>query len=314
MTERPRASAAQSIADVAARIALRVPLLERAVAAGCRRRDLRKLGLGAIAVGYSRVLQRRELRIAELNGYRFWVNVAEPLGFVPYFFGEPGVVWLAPQLIREGDVCIDAGANVGHYSFAMASQVQPSGRVLSIEANPEFAGLLERSIGLNRFGSTLEVVPRALWSEAGIELTFYVSTNPANSGSSSLVDHGGALDRERPVRALTTTLDVLAAERGIESIRLVKIDVERAEDAVLCGSERLLRDARIDYLIVELVKGQDTARVLEQHAYRGYFLDVSRERLKLLADVSDGTFCDALFVSPKQRSEFEARFASVIDS
>src|ERR1700749_3350441 len=93
----------QRIADFLARSALRVPALEKFVVRGCKHPSLRRLGVGAIAHGYSRILRRRELRIAELERYRFWVNVAEPLGIEPFFFGHSGAVWLAPALVRSGD-------------------------------------------------------------------------------------------------------------------------------------------------------------------------------------------------------------------
>src|SRR5882724_5373842 len=78
----------RQIADIVARSALHVPALEKIIAIACRQPRLRWLGLGAVAHGYSRVLQRRELRIADFGTYRLWVNVAEPLGIEPFFFGQ----------------------------------------------------------------------------------------------------------------------------------------------------------------------------------------------------------------------------------
>ena len=125
------------LTDLGARVALAYGPAERLLRAGIRRPRLRRrLKLGAVALGYTRVLQSRALRIAELDGYRFWVNVAEPLGIEPYFFGRPGTVWLAPRLVRPGDVCVDVGANAGHYTFMCAHAVGDSGRVISLEPNP----------------------------------------------------------------------------------------------------------------------------------------------------------------------------------
>src|SRR5215470_17868111 len=109
------------LADLGARVALAYGPAERLLPGGIRRpRVRRRLKLGAVALGYTRVLHSRAFRIAELDGYRFWVNVAEPLGIEPYFFGRPGTAWLARKLVRPGDVCVDAGANTGHYTFMCA--------------------------------------------------------------------------------------------------------------------------------------------------------------------------------------------------
>jgi FkbM family methyltransferase len=304
----------RQIADLVARSALRVPALEKAIAFGCRHPGLRKLGLGAVAHGYSRVLERRELRVAEFDAYKLWVNVAEPLGIEPFFFGNSGAVWLTPSLIGEGDVCVDAGANVGHYTFLMASIVGKRGRVVAFEANPEMIKLLGQTVALNDYGTFVGVVPHALWSVAGQEMTFFVSVESTNSGTSSLVDHGWFLSRDNTVRVTTTTLDEFAREHSIQHFRLVKLDVERAEDHVLSGTETLLREGRIDYLIVELNTHSEAQRILERHGYTGYLLDVRARRLRPLADIPAETFCDALFASPLVRDQFTQRFSHLVDA
>ncbi len=304
----------QQIADILARSALRVPALEKIIALGCRQPHLRNLGLGAVAHGYSRVLQRRELRVADFGTYKLWVNVAEPLGIGPFFFGDPGAVWLTPSLVGEGDVCVDAGANVGHYTFLMASIVGSRGRVFAFDANPKMIELLERSVTLNQYGAFTEVVPRALWSVSDQEMTFFLSVESSNSGTSSLVDHGWFLSQDHTIRVTTTTLDEFARERSLERLRLVKLDVERAEHEVLRGGERLLREARIDYLIVELASQTEAEQILEHHGYVGYLLDVPQRRLRPLASEPPNTFCDALFVSPTMRGQFLPRFSNLIDA
>lgn len=301
------------IADLVARSALRFPALERAIAFGCRQPGLVKLGLGAVAHGYSRVLRGRELRVAALDNYRLWVNVAEPLGIEPFFFGQSGASWLTSSLISEGDNCVDAGANVGHYTFLMASIVGKRGHVSAFEANPEMVELLRRSVTLNGHDSFVEIVPRALWNEAGVEMTFFLSTDPANTGTSSLLQQGGVETSDHTIRVTTTTLDDFARERAFERLRLVKLDVERAEEQVLRGAARLLQGAKVDYLIVELVRGTEAERVLERHGYSGYLLAGPELPLKPLARVPQGTFCDVLFVSPLVRAEFEQKFSHLIE-
>jgi len=306
--------AKQHVANVLARSAMRVPALEKLVAIGCRQSQLRRLGLGAVAHGYSRVLKRPELRIATFGAYKLWVNVAEPLGIEPFFFGETCAVWLVPSLLRKGDVCIDGGANVGLYTFLMASLVGKSGRVYAFEANPEMQQLLSRSIALNEFGSFVDVDPRALWSVADHEMPFLVSTESTNTGTSSLVDHGLFVSKDHTIQVTTTTLDEFARARSLPHIRLLKLDVERAEDHVLRGTESLLQNERIDYLIVELITDTEAERILQRHGYEAYLLDAPKRRLRPLASVPPGTFCDVLFVRPGLRSEFDRQFSHLIES
>jgi FkbM family methyltransferase len=287
------------LADALARLALRVPLAERALVAGTRNNFLRQhLRLGAIAQGYSRVLGRREIRIAEMDGYRFYVNVAEDLGIGPYFFCQTGTVWPASTLVGPGDTCVDAGANAGHHTFLFASLVGATGRVFAFEPNPEFADLLRKSVSLNGFGDIVRVDPRALFSVSGESRRFFLSVNPTNTGTSSLVDHGWYVSKDRAIDVSTVTLDDFAEEAGVERFRLVKIDVERAEEFLIAGAARALSTARIDYVIIEMYAGNRAQGLLEEAGYRGFFLQPSTGTAVVAEHVEPERFGDFLFMRP----------------
>jgi FkbM family methyltransferase len=286
------------VADGLARLALRVPALERALLMGARRPVLRRhLRLGAIALGYPRVLGRRELRIAELDGYRFYVNVGESLGVEPYFFGSTCTVDFTRALIGPGDVCVDAGANAGHYTFFCASVVGPRGRVIAFEPNPEFAELLARSVRLNGYGDIVQIEERALDSVSGEVKRFYVSVSPTNTGTSSLVNHGCFLSDERTIEVQTVTFDDFARDAAIGRFRLVKIDVERAEDFVISGARRTLAEGRIDFLILEMEAGGVAQKLLLEAGYRGFLISNGTASIPV-GQVQKDWFGDFLFVRP----------------
>jgi FkbM family methyltransferase len=298
----PRGSGARlklAVADSAARATLRIPPLERRLAAACRNPKLsRWLGLGAIAIAYPRVLHQPELRIADMGKYRLRVNVAEALGTAPYFFRQSGTLWLTPGLLRPGDCCVDAGANIGHYTFLMATEVGPSGRVLTFEANPAFVEVLKSTVELNRYDSRVRIYPLAVWEESNQEKIFWVSVNSANSGTSSLVNHGHYLRPDSQIVVKTISLDDAARAAGIAHFRLVKIDVETAEEFVIAGARELLSKHRIDFLIVELAAGNRAQQQLLAHGYTGWFADASRKRLVPIDRVAPETFGDFVFANP----------------
>jgi FkbM family methyltransferase len=276
--------------------------------AGCRKPAWRKaLRLGAIAVGYSRVLDRPELRVADMGRYRLRVNVAEELGAGPFFFGDPGTLWLTASLLRPGDNCVDAGANMGHYTFLMASEVGPSGRVLTFEANPVYVDILKSTIALNHYESRVKLYAAALWENSNEEKSFFVSVNSANSGTSSLINHHSYLHDDNKITVKTITLDDAAVDAGIAHFRLVKIDVERAEEFVIAGAHHLLSSRRIDFLIVELVCGSNTQRQLLEHGYVGWLADPERKALVPIAQVAEGRFGDFVFASPDRVHDLEHR-------
>jgi FkbM family methyltransferase len=303
----------ERVADYIARQAVGHAPLERAIVAACRNPTARRrLKVGAVAMAYARVLGAPEVRIAEFDGYRMFVNVAEHLGINPFFFKESGTVWPTRDLVSPGDACIDAGANVGHYTFFLATIVGIRGRVTAFEPNPPYSALIERSIALNGCAGRVTVDRRALWDKSNETMRFFVSTNPTNSGTSSLVDHGCFLEEDKYLEVSTITLDDYTEEAKIERLSLVKIDVERAEQNVLRGMKRLLETRRVDHLVVEMHAQSEAQLLLLGHGYRCYYVDDVRRTLIDVANVPRDTFGDYLAVSPDKQDALVRRYSGRI--
>jgi FkbM family methyltransferase len=151
---------------------------------------------------------------------------------------DPVLQAIAPLVARDA-VCIDAGANIGLYTLAMSS-LAPQGRVLAFEPSPATAGHLQENVRRN--GATnVDVCPVALADRTGTvqfhDISFFSAGSFAADDASILTsDSYGSTVRETPV----TTLDAVVAERGLERVDLVKIDVEGAELSVLAGAAATL--------------------------------------------------------------------------
>ena len=53
-----------------------------------------------------------------------------------HYFYEPDLLYAFLHFIRPGDVCIDAGANIGYHTIFMSQLVGPTGLVLAFEPDP----------------------------------------------------------------------------------------------------------------------------------------------------------------------------------
>lgn len=152
---------------------------------------------------------------------------------------------LVSHLVRPGDVCIDAGCQVGYYSCLLAKCVGPSGYVYAFDANPAACETTRQNASLNGFHN-VEVVHAALGDGLG-NTPFYISTDN-QSGLSSL----GALQAPKEVISVPwLRLDDFIHRRKISRIRLLKIDVEGAEELVLHGLGDHLARHRIDFVLLE---------------------------------------------------------------
>jgi FkbM family methyltransferase len=145
--------------------------------------------------------------------------------------------------VADDAVCIDAGANIGLYSLALSS-LAPKGTVYAFEPSPSAYSHLADNLRVNR-AANVEASQLALSDREGT-VTFhdfsFFSAGSFSSDEGSLLtsDSYGSTSFDAP----TTTLDTFVAERGIERVDFVKIDVEGAELSVLEGATETLAKHR----------------------------------------------------------------------
>jgi len=130
------------------------------------------------------------------------------------------------ELICEGDLVFDVGANIGYTTLLFSQAVGSSGKVLAFEPAPRTFNLLVRSLAQT---NNVECLNLAISSRAG-EASFYET---ATLDTSSLE----AVEKIEPYTVAVDTLDSLARSHGHPAF--VKIDVEGHEQWVFRGMESL---------------------------------------------------------------------------
>ncbi|MBM4131991.1 FkbM family methyltransferase, partial [bacterium] len=144
--------------------------------------------------------------------------------------------------LRAGDVVLDVGANIGFLTVLAARLVGPAGRVVAFEPVPANARLVRRNAALNG-QRQVQVVEAAAGDHDGTATLVLArhAGGAALQGAARPPDACGALSV--PI----VTLDAWLAGHGASlpgPVRLVKIDVEGAEAAVLRGAAALLGEQR----------------------------------------------------------------------
>jgi FkbM family methyltransferase len=122
-------------------------------------------------------------------------------------------------------VFIDAGANVGGYSFFVC-HVRPGAQVISIEAQDNTYRKLSFNAAQNP-QMQIQAVNCALSSENGIAKLFI---NDTNHGETSIRLLGGG---GQGVAVTAATLLKVAQDHNLPRIDAIKLDIEGAEDMVL---------------------------------------------------------------------------------
>jgi FkbM family methyltransferase len=179
---------------------------------------------------------------------RIIADLGTNLGLTLYRYGfRDPYIDLVRQLLSPGDIFVDAGANVGLFSLAAAERVGPTGKVIAIEPAPSTYSKLIENVKLNGF-TWVETHADALAEKAGTKELIVFADDLA--GFNSFAPAILACGRTATVR--TVTLDGLLAERDLDRLRLVKLDIEGAEYLALQGAPRVLSEARPDF-VVEIV-------------------------------------------------------------
>jgi FkbM family methyltransferase len=129
--------------------------------------------------------------------------------------------------LTSNSIFIDAGANIGGYSFDISS-THPNATILAIEAHPETFARLKLNIA-NNPQMKIEAIHCALSTENGEAILFVNHTN-AGENSTRISNIGGT---SMTVKA-RSLLDILKEHR-IDKIDALKIDIEGAEDDVLAA-------------------------------------------------------------------------------
>lgn len=198
--------------------------------------------------------------------------------------------------VRPGpSVLLDIGANIGYYTVQMARLAGPEARVHAFEPMSIQGAVLEENLRLNRL--TNVVVNASVVSDTvGVQRIYFSS--PENTGQSSVARPSG-YHEDRP----STTVDAYCQSQGIETVDLVKIDVEGHEFHVLRGMERLLSEGRVTRVAAEMdeelltangASSQSLLALMRSHGYEPHRTKSGR----LVPFQSPGEENMAIFVRP----------------
>ncbi|MDX1984472.1 MAG: FkbM family methyltransferase [Bryobacteraceae bacterium] len=130
--------------------------------------------------------------------------------------------------VKEGDVVLDCGANVGVYT--RASLKAGAKLVVAIEPAPENIECLRRNFANEIEAGRVIVYPKGVWDKDDM-LELHV--DPHNSAADSFVieRQGSHSVNKVPL----TTIDKLVEELKLERVDYIKMDIEGAETRALNG-------------------------------------------------------------------------------
>lgn len=173
-----------------------------------------------------------------------WFRWSESTGFAALYSGNERASQIAyAEIVRPGDVVIDAGANWGVHTLYLARLTGATGRVHAFEPHPGMVEELRWNVRRN--GLDQVVVHQCGLLDVDSELPFVLGV----STKSSHIARSG--ETVHTIRVPCKPLDAMVGEMGLTSLRLLKLDVEGAESRALLGARETSARFR-PHLIIEL--------------------------------------------------------------
>jgi FkbM family methyltransferase len=192
-------------------------------------------------VGHS---ARPKLVALKDNNWSMMVNINDHIGYYSFINRVPfemAVYEIGQKLeLREGDIVLDIGANIGSASVPICAST--GAELIAIEASKENTILLAQNILDNNIKSQIHIF--AL-TNSTLEpyIEFYVQRG--NTGTNSIFQgwNPGLTQQKHVEFVPTMTLDKICANSSVDldKIKVVKMDVEGAEELVLLGASDFLK-------------------------------------------------------------------------
>jgi FkbM family methyltransferase len=211
-------------------------------------------------------LRAQRFEATSIYGTRFEGTLSGLVQRRLFHFGvfEPNLSDWMWRTLSEGDVMVDVGANVGYFTLLAARAVGPRGAVVAVEAAPSTFAALEANVARNGAANvrTLNVAA----NDRDDTLPIYTIPGEEHAGGASLAR---AVGPQEAIVAARPLCDLLTADE-IARVRVIKVDVEGAEAAVIRGLLPALDRMRPDVEIVVEVLPETKAAVEALFAQAGF--------------------------------------------
>ncbi|MBU2634018.1 MAG: FkbM family methyltransferase [Nanoarchaeota archaeon] len=223
----------------------------------------------------------------KIDGHKLFLDSEDSLRLSVYGQFEAFETEVIKKEIKEGDVVLDIGANIGYYALIFAKLVGPKGKVFAFEPDPENFALLNKNIKINEYKNVV-LINKAVSNETG-EIKLYLNEyNKANHQIYPSKNH------RKSILIQTTRLDDFFKDyKG--KIDFVKIDIEGAEYLAIQGMSNLLNKNKNIKIITEFypcwlenfnVKSEEYLKLLSKHGFKLYNLNKNAVKKTSIPDLS----------------------------
>lgn len=196
-----------------------------------------------------RFLNRQKMwkQIANFKGCKFFAgpdNKLEASLLLPGENYDKNNFIAIEQVVKDGDICFDIGANIGIYSVVLSKLSGDAGNVHAFEPVNHIRQRLEANCKLNGF-QAININNIALGAERSTAEMFQIKKGMFRGGTSTFIENDNVESLGKDKFDVCTVdiiqLDEYVKEKKVSKLDFMKIDVESFEWQVLQGGQKTIR-------------------------------------------------------------------------
>jgi FkbM family methyltransferase len=185
-----------------------------------------------------------------------YLDLGDPVvsGALTLHVFEPSELAFFQKYCRGSMTVVDIGANVGLYTALAMHQLDSTGRIVTIEPNPQSFTFLQKNIAANRTApktcSRVNALNMAAAPEHGQK---ELRLNPENHADNRLYrgTYQGEVENWDCLPVEGRPVDDVLAELDIEEVNFVKIDIQGYEQKAISGFQETLTRSKKVFLMSE---------------------------------------------------------------
>ena len=173
---------------------------------------------------------------ADLGELTYACDLGDGLMREVYLTGryEPQETALLRHLLRPGMTFVDVGANWGYFTLVGAHLVGPSGRVMSVEADPRAYRALQANMEKNGL-ATAQILNLAASDAAGRLWFQEYERDARDSGNFGVAQSTLVVAEGRRIEVEARPLDDVLDEARVDRVHVLKMDIEGGEAKAIAG-------------------------------------------------------------------------------
>ena len=221
----------------------------------------------------TRLLSDKPVRV---QGCTLYLDPLDSLGIMKNGCFERFETQIIKQLVKEGDVVVDVGANIGYYTIILSKIVGKSGKVYAFEPDVSNFQILTKNVMINDC-TNVELVQKAVTESTGM-VDLYL--NDINLGGHRIHP---TLSGTRNVEVSAISLESYFPDN--QTIDFLKMDIEGAEFQAMKGFGTI----RPGTMVMEFspfnneacgVDSEKMVGLIQDRGYRIFHIDEERNSIR----------------------------------